>query len=129
MTIGCNIWMICLKLNWFFYGRSRMLQFSQFVWPLSYSVWDVFNNFLLIDREVRLVAIKSALYCIKPIPPCIFSWILPLMLTPFTSSPWLNLLKKLMTLQNMKMCRTCQESKQNWQVVCVLVQRASVDLC
>ena len=26
-----------------------MLQFSQFVWPLSYSVWDVFNNFLLID--------------------------------------------------------------------------------
>ena len=29
MTIGCNIWMICLKLNRFFYGQSRMLQFSQ----------------------------------------------------------------------------------------------------
>ena len=25
-----------------------MLQFSQFEWALSYSVWDVFNNFLLI---------------------------------------------------------------------------------
>ena len=30
--------MICLKLNWFFYGLSRMLQFSEFAWPLSYSV-------------------------------------------------------------------------------------------
>jgi len=26
-----------------------MLQFSEFVWALSYSVCDVFNNFLLID--------------------------------------------------------------------------------
>ena len=53
MTIGCNIWMICLKLNWFFYGQSHMLQFSEFVWALSYSVWDVFNNFLLIDATDR----------------------------------------------------------------------------
>ena len=53
MTIGCNIWMICLKLNWFLYGLSRMLQFSKFVWPLSYSVWDVFNNFLLTDATDR----------------------------------------------------------------------------
>ena len=30
-----------------------MLQFSQFVWPLRYSVWDVFNNFLLIDATDR----------------------------------------------------------------------------
>ena len=30
-----------------------MLQFSQFVWPLSYSVWDVFNNFLIIDAADR----------------------------------------------------------------------------
>ena len=44
--------MICLKLN-FFYSLSSMLQFSQFVWPLSYSVWDVFNNFLLIDATDR----------------------------------------------------------------------------
>ena len=49
MTIGGNIWMICLKLNWFFYCLCRMLQFSEFVWALSYSVWDVFNNFLRID--------------------------------------------------------------------------------
>ena len=53
MTIGCNIWMICLKLNCFFYGLSRMLQFSQFVWALSYSVLVVFNNFLLIDATDR----------------------------------------------------------------------------
>ena len=53
MTIGCNIWMICLKLNWFFYGISRMLQFSQFVWTPCYSVWDVYNNFLLIDATDR----------------------------------------------------------------------------
>ena len=53
MTIGCNIWMICLKLNWFFYSRSRILRFSQFVWALRSSVWDVFNNFLLIDATDR----------------------------------------------------------------------------
>ena len=30
-----------------------MLQFSQFVWTPCYSVWDVFNNFLLIDATYR----------------------------------------------------------------------------
>ena len=30
-----------------------MLQLSQFAWPLSYSVWDVFNNFLLTDATDR----------------------------------------------------------------------------
>ena len=30
-----------------------MLQFSQFVWTPWYSVWDVFNNFLLIDATDR----------------------------------------------------------------------------
>ena len=30
-----------------------MLQFSQFVWALSYSVWDVFNNVFLIDATDR----------------------------------------------------------------------------
>ena len=53
MTIGCNIWMICLKLNWFLRSLSRMLQFSQFVWTPCYSVWDVFNNFLLTDATDR----------------------------------------------------------------------------
>ena len=51
------------EIKWIFYGLSRMLQFSQFVWALSYLVLVVFNNFLLIDAtdiEVRLVAIKSA---------------------------------------------------------------------
>ena len=49
MTIGCNIWMICLILIWFLYGRSRMFQLPQFVWALRSSVWGVFINFLLID--------------------------------------------------------------------------------
>ena len=30
-----------------------MLQFSEFVWALRYSVWDVFNNFFLIDATDR----------------------------------------------------------------------------
>ena len=30
-----------------------MLQFSEFVWPLSFSLWDVFINFLLIDATDR----------------------------------------------------------------------------
>jgi len=37
------------EIKWIFYGLSSMLQFSEFVWVLSYSVLDVFNNFLLID--------------------------------------------------------------------------------
>ena len=41
------------EINLIFYGLSSTLQFSQFVWPLSYSVWDVFNNFLLIDATDR----------------------------------------------------------------------------
>ena len=28
MTIVCNIWMICLELNWFFNDPSRILQLS-----------------------------------------------------------------------------------------------------
>ena len=41
------------EIKLIFYGVSRMLQFSQFVWTLSYLVWDVFNNFLLIDATDR----------------------------------------------------------------------------
>ena len=41
------------KIKLIFYSLSRMLQFSKFVWGLSYSVWDVFNNFLLIDATDR----------------------------------------------------------------------------
>ena len=47
MIIGCNIWMICLELNWFFYDPIWMLQLSEFVWTLRSSALVVFNNFLL----------------------------------------------------------------------------------
>ena len=52
MTIGCNINDL-FEIKLIFYGLSSMLQFSQFVWPLSYSVCDAFNNFLLIDATDR----------------------------------------------------------------------------
>ena len=32
MIIGCNVWMICLVLNWFFYDPSRILQLSLNLW-------------------------------------------------------------------------------------------------
>ena len=41
------------EFKWIFYGVSRILQFSEFVWALNYSVWDVFNKFLLIDATDR----------------------------------------------------------------------------
>jgi len=53
MTVVCNIWMICLELNWFVYDPSWMLHLSEFVWVLRSSVSVVFNNFLLIDATDR----------------------------------------------------------------------------
>ena len=53
MIIVCNMWMICLELNWFFYDPSWMLQLSEFVWTLRFSVWVVFNNFLLTRTTDR----------------------------------------------------------------------------
>ena len=41
------------EIKWIFYCLSCMLQLSQFVWALSYSVWDIFNKFLLIDATDR----------------------------------------------------------------------------
>ena len=41
------------EIKLIFLRSSRMLQFSQFVWTPCYSVWDVFNNFLLIDATDR----------------------------------------------------------------------------
>jgi len=56
MTTICNIWMICLELNRFFYDpswMSWMLNLSEFVWALRSSVLVVDNNFLLIDAIDR----------------------------------------------------------------------------
>ena len=52
-----------------------MLQFSQFVWAQRSTVWDVFNNFLLIDATDRSKISsdqKRFFNRIKPIPPFIF---------------------------------------------------------
>jgi len=53
MVIGCNIWMICLELNWLFYYPELNVATFEFVWTLRSSVWVVFNNFLLIDVADR----------------------------------------------------------------------------
>ena len=104
MTIGCNIWMICLKLNWFFYGLSRMLQFFQFVWTPCYSVWEVFNNFLLIDatdrskissNQKRFFIALSALYPLSflantPFRMCQLSLIFFINQWPMTDLFWFN---------------------------------------
>ena len=58
-----------------------MLQFSEFVWALSDSVYDVFNNFLLIDATDRskiIVAIKRAFLSHLAYTPFHFSRTLPL---------------------------------------------------
>ena len=68
MTIVCNVWMICLELNWFVYDPSWMLHLSEFVWTLGSSVLVVFNNFLLIDTTDR-----SKISSIKPIPLSFFA--------------------------------------------------------
>ena len=63
-----------------FYGLIRMLQFSQFVWPLSYSVWDVFNNFLLIDATDRskILSDQKRFFISLSLYPFHFSGTLPL---------------------------------------------------
>ena len=101
MTIGCSIWMICLKLNWFFYGLSRMLQFSQFVWTPCYPVWDVFNNFLLIDETDRskISSDKKRFFIALSLYPLLF-----FANTPFKrlllSTVWFVYLQFIVRLQN-----------------------------
>ena len=70
------------EIKLIFYGLSSMLQFSQFVWPLSYTVWDVFNKFLLIDAtdKSKRVAIKSAFLSHEAYTPFHFSRTLTLKL-------------------------------------------------
>ena len=73
--------MICQKLNRIFYGLSRMLHLSEFVWTLRSSVLVVFNNFLLIDATDRSKISsdqKLFFYRIKPIPLSHFQRTLPL---------------------------------------------------
>ena len=58
MTIVCNIWMICLELNWFVHDPSWRLHLSEFVWTLRSSVakkqikdcLDKFNQFSRLGR-------------------------------------------------------------------------------
>ena len=74
MIIGCNIRMICLKLNGFFYDPSWMSQLSEFVSILRSSVWVVFNNFLLIDSTDRskISSDQKRLFCAVSLYPLSF---------------------------------------------------------
>ena len=80
--LGCNIWMICLKLNRFFYGLSRMLHLSEFVWALRSSVCDVFINFLLIDATDRskISSDQKRFFIALSLSPFHFSRTLPLLI-------------------------------------------------
>jgi len=91
------LWMICLKLNWFFYSLSSMLHLSEFVWTLRSSVLVVLNNFLLIDATDRSKISndqKRFFFRIKPIPLSFlantpFKW--HLIYTIISSIPWKGL--------------------------------------
>ena len=98
MTIGCNIWMICLKLNWFFYGLSRMLQFSLF---------SIFFNFLLIDATDRskINGDKKRFLAHSSYTPYHISRTLPLKILKFQYRQKLHLVFNLHILDNsVKMC-------------------------
>ena len=53
MTLGCNIWMICLQLNWLFYDLSRILQLSELYRRYVLLYKSFFNNFLFIGATDR----------------------------------------------------------------------------
>ena len=105
-----------IKLN--FYCLSSMLQFSQFVWPLSYSVWDVFNNFLLIDATDRsmISSDQKRFFIALSVPPFHFSWTLPLMVLLFSRffyiKSW-NLLLSFLNHYTKLMKNYVQLSRQN----------------
>ena len=70
------------EIKLIFYGLSRMLQFSDFEWALSYSVWDFFNNFLLLDATDRskISSDQKRFFIALSIYPFHFSRTLPLKL-------------------------------------------------
>ena len=90
MTKGCNIWMICLKLNRFFYGLSCMLHRSEFVWILRSSVLVVFNNFLLIDATDRskIRSDQKRFFIALSLYPLSFFANTPFKVTPVSSQRW-----------------------------------------
>ena len=51
--IGCNIWMICLELNWLFYDPSWMLQLLNLYGRYVFRYESFLINFLLIDVADR----------------------------------------------------------------------------
>ena len=61
-------------------SKKNMLQFSQFVWPLSYLVLDAFNNFLLIDATDRskICSDQKRFFIALSLYPFHFSRTLPL---------------------------------------------------
>ena len=52
MIICCDMWMICLELNWFFCDPCRIFQLSEFM-DVTFFGMSRLNNFLLIDTTDR----------------------------------------------------------------------------
>ena len=90
MAIGCNIWMICLILIWFFYGLSRLFQLPQFVWALRSSVCDVLINFILLDATDRskIRSDQKRFFIALSLYPLSFFANTPFKVTPVSSQRW-----------------------------------------
>ena len=127
MTIVCNIWMICFKLNWFVYDPSWMLHLSEFVWTLRSSVLVVFNNFLLIDATDRskISSDQKRFFIALSLYPFHFSRTLPLKRfsnrSVFGQSPWASLLLRV----NRPFCLFEKGKKRrplfHWTMSCLLI--------
>ena len=64
-----------------------MLQFSEFVWALSYSLSDVFNNFLLIDATNKSKISSNQFFITLSLYPLSFFANTPFNLDNFKSHP------------------------------------------
>ena len=83
MTIVCNIWMICLELNWLFYDQSRMLQLSELVWTPALTS---FSSLFFIPLHLSLFTPISFCLFTPPYPLSILS-IYPYSPPPYSSPP------------------------------------------
>ena len=71
MIICCDMWMICLELNWFFYDPCRIFQLSEFM-DVTFFGMSRLNNFLLIDTTDRSKNSSDHLRIFFEIHPFIF---------------------------------------------------------
>ena len=74
MTVSCNIWMICLKLNWLFTIRVAYCSFLNLNGLNFFSIsrFDQFSSYNAQQREVRSAAIKNDYFSPLAYTPFLF---------------------------------------------------------